>query len=285
MTELAVSLKNSITLNSIISINNLFCLMKIKQVLRIALFEIAVLVFFETNILSQTPVPSDQITVSGIIHDKYNYPLPSVQVRVFDKDLRAEKQLGTTVSNIMGFYSVTFNGALAYPEYKSPDIFIKVYRGSTLLDQSEIYFNVTKNTTINYKIGVPPFKEINEFENLYKKVNKISKPLGINLGQLIDTGSINDITFLSGDLSEDFDKIFFLNKAFERSQNILLASVYYGMFRTGITISNDKNSNKLTSIILTKSLTQAVEQNIISSEILEKLDATIRYLLMIHTAR
>lgn len=259
--------------------------MKIKQVLRIALFEIAVLVFFETNILSQTPVPSDQITVSGIIHDKYNYPLPSVQVRVFDKDLRAEKQLGTTVSNIMGFYSVTFNGALAYPEYKSPDIFIKVYRGSTLLDQSEIYFNVTKNTTINYKIGVPPFKEINEFENLYKKVNKISKPLGINLGQLIDTGSINDITFLSGDLSEDFDKIFFLNKAFERSQNILLASVYYGMFRTGITISNDKNSNKLTSIILTKSLTQAVEQNIISSEILEKLDATIRYLLMIHTAR
>ena len=53
-------------------------------------------------------------TVSGIIYDEHNSPLPNVQVKVFEVDLRIEKKLGKTTTDAKGFYSVNFNAAAPF---------------------------------------------------------------------------------------------------------------------------------------------------------------------------
>ena len=253
--------------------------------MKINLFAIVLLTCFAQNTQSQTPISQPgNFTVSGIIHDKYNYPLANVIVKLFDKDLRAEKLLAEIVTNAKGNYSVSFKEEVAYPEFNKADLFIRVFdRNGNLQGQSDIYFNVNKNTILNFKIGIPPFRELNEFETLYRKVNPIVENAGLILGQLKEIEPNKDITFLAGELSENFDNILFLNNAVSlEKRGGIQANVYYGLFRMGIRIRNDKFTTSLNSNIITIHLQQAIDKNIITSQALEKLDDIIQRLMLVH---
>lgn len=260
--------------------------MKITSLLKIILFAIAQLTFSANKAQSQTPIVSIYLyKVGGIVHDKYNFPLQNVDVKLYDKDLRKEKLLAEKHTDVKGSYGFTFkDSAPLNPEYLTADLFIRVFdTNGNLLGQSDIYYNVGEMTIINYTVGNLPFREVNEFDTLYKKIRQFVNYEGLTLGELNEVESNKDITFISNEFSVEYDNILFLNYSFSiAKRGGVSASVYFGLFRTGIRIKNDKFTIPLDSNAITTHLQQAVDQNIISSQILEELDVIIPKLMLLN---
>jgi hypothetical protein len=223
----------------------------------------------------QTPTV---FSVEGNIHNKFNYPIPNANVQLFDKDLRSEQLLGRANTDVYGFYKIQFNGSsYAAREVNTPDLFIRVLEHTgSILGQSDILFNVGQNTIINFTVGNGPFKELNEFEILFRKVNPLVVDSNLILGQLVENGINQDITFLAGELSENSKKIRLLNNSFfNQLKTGIPAAVYYGLFRTGISSEENNILILIDAKLITSHLKRAVDQNIISAQILEELGSII----------
>ncbi len=218
--------------------------------------------------------PTKGFTISGIIHDKYDYPLAGVKVQAIDVDLRSEQVLGEAITDVSGAYLISYTSQqFVANEYQGPDIKIKIPNDKigVHIPQSQIYFNVQPNTVINFKIDNTPFKELNEFAILLQKVQPFIKN-GVALGILLQNETYQDINFIAGDLEEDIEKITFLNNAFFNSINTKIpAGIYYGLFRTGIPCIINSLLNPIDSKTLVIHIVRATDLNIISSQFLDEI--------------
>lgn len=221
-----------------------------------------------------------QHIVSGIIYDEFNSPLAKVTVKLFDKDLRTEKLLTETSTDAKGFYKIDFDQRrAANPEYKTADLFIKVFDNKrVLLGQSDIYFNVGEETIINYKIGKTAYTGLSEFDALLQLIKPIAESNKVALGDLQESDKFQDISFLVGETGEEAEKIAFLNQAFQLSNpSKIVPDIFYALFRLGF-------PTELNTLLLTKSesikkaVQTAIDENIISAKWLKSLDAIVNRL-------
>lgn len=119
-----------------------------------------------------TNSPTAAFTVSGHIYDKYDHPLPGVSVEAVEVDPVSQRNLGAATTDGNGFYTITYSvQQFAANEYKGVDVKIIIlnYKGVPAIE-SPTYFNVGQNTVIDFKIDDTPYKDINKFEPLSKKL-------------------------------------------------------------------------------------------------------------------
>ncbi len=215
-------------------------------------------------------------TISGIIYDEHNAPLSAGIVELFEKDLRSEKSLGLQKTDLNGAYSIAFNDEAATPEFKGPDVFIRISEGrNKILGESPIYYNIEENTQIDFKIGGGIVLTINEYDALIKLLKPIVEASKLRFDQLEETEINKDFSFLTGETGEEYEKIEAIALAHEMSVKVKVdASFYYALLRLGqpkeliqlILVANDT---------LKSTIENAVEKNIISSQALKSIDKWI----------
>ncbi len=205
-------------------------------------------------------------TISGFVYDEYNSPVSNTAVKLFDINLRSEKQLGQIKTDDIGFYTINFNAI----EAEKPNSFrlqLRIYnKQNKLLGQSPLYFNVQPEMAIDYKVGSTELPGINEFDLLVNRIDTIIKPLELKLGNLEENDTNKDISFIAGKTGQDFQKISFVNDAFAFGKKTKLSpDIFYGLFRLGHPANlDDILTTKAQS--LKRSLNKAMAENIISGK-------------------
>ena len=227
---------------------------------------------------------STKYTVSGTIFDEFNSPLPKAQVKIYEVDLRNETPLGTVTTDAKGNYTFGFAAELAEPEYKTPDICITVQNAGSraILGKSPIYFNIQPETTIDYRIGDSNVLPINEFDRLVALLSPLITESKLSFEKLVENETNRDISFLSGETGEDFEVINALVKAHHLALDPLLTEnkisiapeIFYALLRMGFPSELSKLLD-IQSNSISKTVEQAVAENIISSKILKDLPEAI----------
>ncbi|MEO5601611.1 MAG: neuraminidase-like domain-containing protein [Cyclobacteriaceae bacterium] len=219
-------------------------------------------------------------SLSGIIYDAFNAPIPGITVNAFDKDLRTEQLVGTARTDAKGFYKIKYDASkFVLAENKSCDILIRVQRSArALLGESPVYFNVPQNFTLDYKIGNTPYQGLAEFDNLVDLIIPLLSKQKVKIADLKEDEKFKDITFLSSEIGESFDKISFVPLAYTfASTTKTPPDIFYGLFRTGFpTKLNDLLLVKNESI--GKGLRAAIQANIISAKWDTEIDSIIKNL-------
>lgn len=211
--------------------------------------------------------------VSGTIYDAHNAPLANVRVVAYDKDLRTEQQLGTTVSNGQGYYHIEYHSdSFAAAEQASVDLFIKVFKNLPLathvetLGKSAIHFNVSEEHVLDFKIDNTPIQAVAEFDRLVKKVNILIQNQGVSIAELVENETHQDISFLAGETGEAFDNLALLPIAYNFSlETDIPADIFYGLFRLGFPTTFKELIN-IKSESLNNGIVTAISENIISSK-------------------
>ncbi len=232
--------------------------------------------------------PNDYL-IQGNIYDAHDAPLADVIVKAYDKDLRTAQLLGEAKTDKKGHYEIHYSVAEFVSSEDiddgiiSPDIFILVHSGDPsrpeILGESEIYFNVSAEFTLDYKIGGKPYKGIAEFDGLVNTISPLLKSQHVDISGLKEDEEFKDISFLANETGEDAEKISLLPLAYSHSNTTLIApDIFYALFR----MQYPKELNALllvSSESLKNGINAAISLNIISSrwekeieDILEKFN-------------
>lgn len=210
---------------------------------------------------------SNPFTVSGTIYDAYEVPMFGVTVQAYDQDLRSTQLLGQGLTDVHGFYSISYTAATySSAEYLSADLFITVLGFDGLaLGRSDLFFNVPAHFILNFKMGNTPIKGPAEFDLLVQKVKPLADAQKVALAELQENDQFKDISFLAGETGEDRAHIALLPLAYSMaSETKLAADIFYGLFRLQFpTVLNALLLVKSESI--SKGIKTAVRQNIISA--------------------
>ncbi len=218
-------------------------------------------------------------TLSGTIYDAFNAPLPNVTIQAYDKDLRTQQLLGQVVTDANGVYKISYDLAqFVDSEYQTADIFIQVLNAAgLLLGESPVYFNVSANFVLDFKIDNTPIKELNEFDALVQIIQPLTEPQKVALAD-IRSNDPDDISFLASETGIDSTRIAFLPIAFTLfNQTKIAADIFYGLFRLQFpTPLNALLLIKTESIV--NGIKEAINQNIISAKwgIQSQLDSIIQ---------
>ncbi len=219
-------------------------------------------------------------SINGIIYDAFNLPMAGVTVDAFDKDLRTEQLVGSAKTDVKGFYTIEYDAKkFVAAENKNCDIFIRVQRSAReLLGESPVYFNVPEKFTLHYKIDNTPYQGLSEFDNVVNLITPLLEKQEVKIAELKEDEEFKDITFLSGETGESFDKVSFVPLAYSfASTTETPPDIFYGLFRLGF-------PKKLNDLLLVKSesiskgLRVAIQENIISAKWGEEIDNIIKKL-------
>ncbi len=217
-------------------------------------------------------------SISGIIYDAFNAPMAGVTVNAFDRDLRTEQLVGTARTDAKGFYKLKYDaGKFAQAENKSCDILIRVQRSArVILGESPVYFNVPQNFILDFKIGNTPYQGLAEFDNLVNLVTPLLEKQKVKIADLKEDEKFKDVTFLSSETGEAFDKLSFLPLAYSLANaSKIPADIFYGLFRVGF-------PKTLSDLLLVKSesiakgLRAAIQANIISGRWEKEIDGIVK---------
>ena len=63
---------------------------------------------------------------------------------------------------------------------------------------------------LDFKIDNTPIRELNEFDALVQKIKPLTEPQKVAIGDLQETDTFKDISFLANETGEDATKIAFL---------------------------------------------------------------------------
>jgi len=217
-------------------------------------------------------------SITGTIYDTYNATIANVTVNAFDKDLRTEQLVGNATTDAKGFYKINYDAEkFVQAEYKSCDILIRVFSPAGVsLGESPVYFNVTQDSTIDYKIGNTPYQGLAEFDVLVNLITPLLDKQEVTIAQLKEDDKFKDFTFLSGETGVSFDKFSFLPLAYTFATTTKTQpDIFYGLFRMGFpTTLDDIILVKSESIM--KGLMAAIKANIISAKWEKELDKVIK---------
>ena len=211
--------------------------------------------------------------ITGTIYNAFDEPLTDVKVSAFDLDFRIEQLLGEAITDARGAYSISYDKSqFESLEHKSADVFIRVTKGRRELGKSPVYYNASENLVVNFKIGKTPIKGTPEFDSLVNTIQPLLERQRITIADLKEGDAFQDISFLSNEIGESFEKISFLPLSFVYSQQTAIPpDIFYGLFRTSF-------PTELNELFLVKSeslksgLKTSMSQNIISSRWEDKID-------------
>jgi hypothetical protein len=211
---------------------------------------------------------SKKLSVSGQVRQPDNHPVAGVIVRVFDKEMRTEEQLGETTSDNNGHYHINYSSAQIRRSGKSnADLIVRALnRDGKVLATSPLIFKAAPEQTIDLTLDGAVQPTPSEYERLLNDVTPAMQ--GTPLAELKQ----DDISFLSGETRNDALHIAYLVIAARRSAKFNVpAAAFYGLFRQDL-------PTRAGALLLQKpdSLRQAlqasIQQNIIPASISVQID-------------
>jgi hypothetical protein len=192
-------------------------------------------ILIDKGTVENPPVASGSYRVFGTVRDKFQRPLADAIVRVFDKDIRSEQQLGSpTVTDRSGAYQVTYSEReFATTDLLAPDVVVKVFgHDETLLKQSDVFYNATRELQVNLDLADQAYAGPPEFEQM---VRTLMPYIGkLPPAELTEDEKTQDITFLTNKSGLPRERIEAFAMAFRFEKNTRIeASVFYGLIRHG----------------------------------------------------
>lgn len=165
--------------------------------------------------------------VSGIVRDQSQQPLSDTIVRVYEKQLRRKQQLGESVTDSSGKYTIDYtlknDAAIA--------IIVGIYDSKKkLLKESNVYHQPAASLEINIDLSGKPLAGISEFEQLTKTISPFTND--IPLSQVTENDKEKDISFISENTKLPRETIERLAMAarFE-TYSVIGAQLWYGMLQ------------------------------------------------------
>jgi hypothetical protein len=172
--------------------------------------------------------------IRGIVHRPDNAPVADVMVRAFDRNLREETLLGSTVTAMDGFYEITYSNARIRAKKARPDLIIRVFAiawgdGNAIetgdeLAVSAIVFNAPHLYALDLEVssGSDP----SEYERHLAELQPLLE------GEPVQLLTDEDLRFLSGKTTIPFDQLNYLRLDAQWTfQYALEPGVAYGLFR------------------------------------------------------
>ena len=210
--------------------------------------------------------------ISGTIYDEFDAVLPKVKVEVYQKTLRQEYPLKNAITDANGNYTINIPKGKTKEGRNALDLFIRVFvidgPTSKHLGDSPIYYNITEDLVIDYKIGGKPYRGQADVSVNLKSIQPIVEAEELKITDLKEDKNNNDFTILSGQTGLAKTKIEHIATGHQLSESIkgkIHPDIFYGLAQMGF--PTDLQALSLTtSESIKKGITAAVEQNIISSK-------------------
>jgi hypothetical protein len=172
--------------------------------------------------------------VRGAIHHPDNAPVANVMVCAFDRNLREETLLGSTVTDVDGFYEITYSNARIRSKKARPDLIIRVFSiasedGDTVetgneLAVSAIVFNAPHLYGLDLEVSTG--SDPSEYERHLAELQPLVE------GESVQLLTDEDLRFLSGKTSIPFDQLNYLRLDAQWTfQHAFEPGVAYGLFR------------------------------------------------------
>lgn len=222
-------------------------------------------------------------SLQGTIYDVHDKYLTNVIVKAFDKDLRSEKLLGQAITDVKGHYLIQYTVAdLSRKGKLRADLFIAVFNNKPptkkQIAKSGIHFKAPIEYVLDFKTdGTTPIG-LSEYDSLLDIIRPLVKRQNLKIANLKEDENFSDISFISGETGEDETKIRALQVAFAHAKTTSLpAEIFYALIRRQFPVVWDElfltSSESQTNQIM-----QAIELNIISSELEKKIPVFIKTL-------
>jgi hypothetical protein len=221
--------------------------------------------------------------VRGIIHTPDGSPVPNVIVRAFDRNLREEIPLGSTVTDMAGFYEITYSGNVPSRNSKKTraDLIIRAFaiasddgnamEGGDEIAASSIMFNAPQLQIIDLEIS--SVNDPSEYERHLAELQPLIE------GESIKSLSDEDLRFLSGKSGIPFDQLNYLRLDAQWTvQYALDPAVGYGLFRQELP-ANLHGLLAEKPLRLREALKASLARNIIPGPIGDRTDQVIQQLL------
>ena len=172
--------------------------------------------------------------IRGIIHSPDNAPVAGVMVRAFDRNLREETLLGSSITDVDGLYEIAYSNARIHSKKVRPDLILRVFAivagdGNTAetgdeLAVSAIVFNAPHLYVLDLEVssGTDP----SEYERHLAELQPLID------GEPLQLLTDEDLRFLSGKTAIPFDQLNYLRLDAQWTfQHGLEQGVAYGLFR------------------------------------------------------
>lgn len=183
-------------------------------------------------------------TVLGQVTDFQSRALPSLIVRIYDRDMRSEELLNETVTDREGKYETTWkHSQLAGRGRRTADLVIKVLtpEKKTVLyasDMDNIRFNAGEREEINITLKQPIQAERVEYDFILKEVLFLADKVAVT--DLQENEKNRDISFLSKETDIAFEKIEHLVVAQRlEAESKIEAAFFYALLRKNTLLKND----------------------------------------------
>src|SRR6185312_12346898 len=147
----------------------------------------------ETKVVRSAPaelnlevtVPVMKFVVRGTVEDSDGVPAAGVLVRAFDRDLRKENALGSTVADALGRYEIPYESSqFARAERGTADLIVRVFAdepSESPIAESELRVNAGEDATID--ITIAPHA-LSEWERMTNAVLPLLEGQGKDSGAL-----------------------------------------------------------------------------------------------------
>ncbi|HEV7930313.1 MAG TPA: hypothetical protein VGP12_09320, partial [Nitrosospira sp.] len=223
--------------------------------------------------------------VRGVIHGPDNAPVANVIVRAFDRNLREETLLGSTVTDVDGFYEIAYSNARISSKKAQPDLIIRVFEIASgdgsgdrnaietgdELAVSAIVFNAPHLYTLDLEVssGSDP----SEYERHLAELQPLIE------GEPVQLLTDEDLRFLSGKTAIPFDQLNYMRLDAQWTfQYALEPGLAYGLFRQVLPTSLRRLLAEKPSR-LSEALKASLARNIIPASIGDQANQVIEQLL------
>lgn len=232
----------------------------------------------DVTIRLSIPIANHTFRVEGAIIHLDGRPVVGVTVKVVDKDLRHEEELGTAITNQAGKYNITYSPQQFYrAEKKSADLIVRAFdEQGQVLASSAVLFNAPAIATINMTVNTG----LSEFERITEALDSLLKIDNVSLTDLDD----EDIAFLAGETGFSAEWLQILADAARIAAQVEFGlpeadetAVFYGLGRKGQSMVLYELLSK-DFFVLRKVLENALDENIIPRHLSTSLDAIFEVL-------
>jgi peptidoglycan hydrolase-like protein with peptidoglycan-binding domain len=242
--------------------------------------------------------PETPFIVQGIIRLLDGTPIPNLEVKASDKDLRREQELGTTTTNSDGYYRITYTREqFSRAEKQTADLIVRAFYNDPtgivpivrLLATSDVLYNAPPVATIDLTVG-GEYRGKSEYERYIAEITPLLQDIplaALREDEKEDAaqGQFQDITFLTNETGINPEHLAFLVLAARLEQQTrsetasfnLEAAVFYGWFRQNLP-TNLPALLSQNPTILRRTLSIAIEENIIPYRLKEQLNQILNRL-------
>ncbi len=221
-------------------------------------------------------VTATTYSVSGTVTSPTHAGMGGLQVKLFDKRIGGDAQLGQGVIDDCGQFRMTFSADQITSSGKlRPDLQLKVYNGTTQVAASEVRYNAFPDETINVSIPADATGLPSEFESL---TSAIGKHYSGALNQLQENDQNQDISYLANKSGWDARAVAMAALADQFSRQTGASPVnpayFYALFRAGVP-ANDNVLYHTDAATLTQIWNNAAQQGVLPGSLAEGIPTAV----------